>query len=464
MTALADVLHGPTGAQIVAFFDFDGTLVDGYSGDDVWDRLRRGQLGPVEFLRSAVAGIDYRTRAAEGTRLFPQTVRAWQDLVDLGERLFRSAIAGRVYPEARELVATHREMGHTVVLASSATRYQAATLARDLDLDHVLCSAIAVEDGVVTGRVSGPILWGEGKAAAVRAYAVEHDIDLAGCYGYGNGDEAVPFLSAVGHPRPLNPGMGLARIAAERGWPVRQLRGRSRPTVLEIARTGAAIGAIGATLAVGAGIGALNGNRRQTANLVSSIGPQTALAVAGIDFDVTGEEHLWSHRPAVFIFNHQSVLDVVILGRLLRRDVTGVVKMEAARDPIFAPIGKLLDVAYVDRGNREQARAALEPVRQRLAAGISVAIAPEGTRSVTPRLGAFKKGAFHIAMQAGVPLVPIVIRNAGDLMWKRSLIVRSGTLHVVALPPVPTHGWTVETLDERVTEIRQQFVHTLAAE
>jgi len=152
MTALADVLHGPTGAQIVAFFDFDGTLVDGYSGDDVWDRLRRGQLGPVEFLRSAVAGIDYRTRAAEGTRLFPQTVRAWQDLVDLGERLFRSAIAGRVYPEARELVATHREMGHTVVLASSATRYQAATLARDLDLDHVLCSAIAVEDGVVTGR------------------------------------------------------------------------------------------------------------------------------------------------------------------------------------------------------------------------------------------------------------------------------------------------------------------------
>jgi putative phosphoserine phosphatase/1-acylglycerol-3-phosphate O-acyltransferase len=186
--------------------------------------------------------------------------------------------------------------------------------------------------------------------------------------------------------------------------------------------------------------------------------------VAGIDFDVTGEEHLWSHRPAVFIFNHQSVLDVVILGRLLRRDVTGVVKMEAARDPIFAPIGKLLDVAYVDRGNREQARAALEPVRQRLAAGISVAIAPEGTRSVTPRLGAFKKGAFHIAMQAGVPLVPIVIRNAGDLMWKRSLIVRSGTLHVVVLPPVPTHGWTVETLDERVTEIRQQFVHTLAAE
>jgi len=234
--------------------------------------------------------------------------------------------------------------------------------------------------------------------------------------------------------------------------------------VLEVARTSAAIGTIGVTLAASVGIGALNGSRRQAANLLSTLAPDAALALVGVDVEVTGEEHLWSHRPAVFVFNHQSALDVVILGRLLRRDVTGIAKLEASRDPIFAPIGTLLDVAYVERGNREQTRVALQPVIRRLAAGISVAIAPEGTRSVTPRLGSFEKGAFHIAMQAGVPLVPIVIRNAGDLMWKRSLIVRLGTLRFVALPPVPTHGWTVEALDERVAEIRQQFLDTLVGE
>jgi len=155
---------------------------------------------------------------------------------------------------------------------------------------------------------------------------------------------------------------------------------------------------------------------------------------------------------------------VVILGRLLRPDVTGIAKIEASRHPLFAPIGTLLDVAYVERGNREQTRVALQPVIQRLADGISVVIAPESTRSATPRLGAFRKGAFHIAMQAGVPLVPIVIRNASDLMWKRSLIARPGTLRVVVLPPVPTSGWTVEGLDERIAGIRQQFLDTLAAE
>ncbi len=168
-------------------------------------------------------------------------------------------------------------------------------------------------------------------------------------------------------------------------------------------RTGAALAGLGAAGGIGLAVGLLSGNRRQGANVAAAIGPDLALALAGVQLNVTGEEHLWSHRPAVFIFNHQSSLDVAIIGALVRRDLTGVAKKEAANDPRFAPIGYVVDVVYVDRSNSRQARAALKPVVDRIKSGTSIAIAPEGTRSATARVGPFKKGAFHLAMQAGVP-------------------------------------------------------------
>lgn len=70
------------------------------------------------------------------------------------------------------------------------------------------------------------------------------------------------------------------------------------------------------------------------------------------------------------------------------------------------------------------------------ALGLSVVIAPEGTRSLTPRLGWFKKGAFHIVMQAGVPLVPVVIRNTYEVMARHSLLFRPGTVQVYVPPPI----------------------------
>jgi putative phosphoserine phosphatase/1-acylglycerol-3-phosphate O-acyltransferase len=103
----------------------------------------------------------------------------------------------------------------------------------------------------------------------------------------------------------------------------------------------------------------------------------------------------------------------------------------------------------------------LQPAVDRLKSGTSIAIAPEGTRSPTPRLNRFKKGAFHLAMQAGVPLVPVVIRNAGDVMWRGSLVIRPGTIDVTVLEPIPTSSWKVSELDERIAKIHAQFERTL---
>ncbi|HET9769382.1 MAG TPA: HAD-IB family hydrolase, partial [Acidimicrobiia bacterium] len=387
--------------------------------------------------------------------------RREEALVELGQRLFRERVAGTVYPEARALVKAHQRKGHTVALASSATEFQAGPLATDLGIRHMLCTRIEVEDGRLTGRVAGPVLWGQNKADAVAAFAAESGVKLAESYGYANGDEDVEFLETVGRARPLNPGPGLARVAAQRGWPVHRFESRGRPGILPRVRTAAALGGVATTLGVGLGIGLLNRSRRTALNLVATVGSEVAMGLAGVDIDVTGEDHLWSARPAVFVFNHQSSFDVIVIARLLRRDFTAVAKAELARDPIFAPLAALAGVVYIERGNRSQSRAALAPVVAKLRSGTSLAIAPEGTRSATPTLGRFKKGAFHIAVQAGVPVVPVVIRNAGEIMWRASLVARPGTVDVAVLPPVPTEGLGPDDVDDLADRVRDQFVATL---
>jgi putative phosphoserine phosphatase/1-acylglycerol-3-phosphate O-acyltransferase len=464
---LAEIEAGPEGPEIGAFFDFDGTLIAGYSAE-AWalDALRRRKVDPQTMVRSLLAGLDMHLRGSDVTALMEIAAelgkgRREEALIELGQRLFRERLASTVYPEARAVVKAHQRKGHTLALASSATNFQAGPLAADLGIEHVLCTKLEVVDGRLTGRVAGPVLWGRNKADAVAAFAADNGIKLAESYGYANGDEDVEFLETVGRARPLNPAAHLARVAAERGWPIHRFEPRGRPGIVPVVRTAAALGGIAGTLGVGLGLGLLNRSRRAAVNYVATVAPEVALGLAGVEMRVQGEEHLWSARPAVFVFNHQSSFDVVVISRLLRRDFTAVAKAELAHDPRFAPLAALVGVAYVHRGDPAQARAALAPVVEKLRSGISLAIAPEGTRSATPTLGPFKSGAFHIAVEAQVPVVPVVIRNAGEIMWRASLVARPGTVDVVVLRPVPTEGLGPDDVHDLGDRVRQQFLDTL---
>ena len=311
------------------------------------------------------------------------------------------------------------------------------------------------------GGPGGPLLWRVGKASAVRSFAEEHDIDLAESFAYSNGDEDVPFLRTVGRARALNPGRGLVAAARHYSWPIARFRPRGRGGPAELARTAAGIGGLLGGFAAGVAVGALTGSRREAVDLGITLAGELGSALAGVRLDVQGAEHL-ATRPAVYLFNHQSQLDMLVLAKLLRGGFTAVAKKELANMPGFGLAFRLADVAFIDRGDPAKAREALEPAVQRLRDGISLVIAPEGTRSATPSLGAFKKGAFHVAMQAGVPIVPIVIRNAGELMWRGATTIQSGTVQVRVLPPIPTEGWTVGDLDEKVAEVRGQYLETLS--
>jgi len=226
-------------------------------------------------------------------------------------------------------------------------------------------------------------------------------------------------------------------------------------------RTAAGAVGLSAATAVALGLGALNGSRRRAVNFVASAGTELSLALAGVELDVVGEEHLWSRRPAVFVFNHQSALDVLLIANLVQRDMTGVVKREASHDPRFAVLGALAGVAYVDRHDHGQAVGALSDVVRRIDDGVSIAIAPEGTRSRTGAVGPFKTGAFHMAQQAKVPVVPIVLRGAGVLMPPGSLLVHPGTVGVAVLEPIDVSGWEEDGFHAAVETVRRRFVDTL---
>jgi len=227
-------------------------------------------------------------------------------------------------------------------------------------------------------------------------------------------------------------------------------------------RTAAMYGSLLTASGTGLTMGVLNRDRRRGVDLATSVFGDLAVAVGDIKIDVIGQQHLWSHRPAVFFINHQSALvDLVVTSRLLRDGFTFVAKKEIARVPVIGPLFRMADVAFLDRADPAKAVAALQPAVDRLRAGTSVVISPEGTRSVTPTVGPFKKGGFHLAMQAGVPIVPIVIRNAGEIMWRDAKIAQSGTIDVTVHPPIPTDGWRREDLDAAVAKVQQLYVDTL---
>ncbi len=466
---LAEVEESPRGPGVGAFFDFDGTLIYGYSALALTrERLRRGELTADEIVRSAQTLFAYSRGRADFGDFIGLLAESWKDRRDddlhaLGERLFVRRLAARVYPEARALVKAHQRRGHRVVLASSATSYQVAPLARDLGVNDVICTRFEVLRGRLTGRPVLPHLWGEGKQRAVEEFAWEHGVELGRSFAYADGNEDAKLLERVGNPRPTNPNRELAEIAERRGWPQHRFTSRGPVTLPLVARNLIAAGSFLGTLAFAAGLALANQDKNVILNTVGSVASDLVLATLGVRLVVSGSGHLWSQRPAIFIFNHQSGVDPLIAMNLIRRDYTGVGKRELARDPISKRIAKWSDAVLIDRSNNQASVAALKELLRDVAAkGKSILIAPEGTRSPTPTLGPFKKGAFRMAMDSGMPLVPIVIRNAHDVLPKTSLLLRPAVVDVAVLPPISTGDWTLGELDKRIAEVRQAFLDTLA--
>ena len=468
--SVAEILAAPEGPQVGSFFDLDGTLVAGFTGVIMTrDRLRRRQMSVGEFIGMVQAGLNHQLGRSEFEDLIGKGARmlrgsSLSDIDELAERLFLQHVRDRIYPEMRALVRAHMARGHTVVLSSSALTGQVEPVARYLGIQNVLSNKFETDDnGCITGEVVRPILWGPGKAHAVQAFAARNGVDLSKSYFYADGDEDVALMYLVGNPRPTNPAGKLAAVAAKRGWPVLRFSSRSGSSPLSQLRTVAGVGSVLPVAASAVGVGLLTRSRRTGVNFFTSTWSRLLLTTAGINLDVLGRENLTVQRPAVFIFNHRNQVDPLIAGRLVGTDFTTVGKKELENDPLIGTIGKVMDAAFIDRDDPKAAVEGLRKVEELAGKGISILIAPEGTRLDTTGVGEFKKGPFRIAMSARIPIVPIVIRNAEVVAARDSSTFNPGTVDIAVYPPIPTEDWTLQDLPDRIAEIRQIYLDTLKA-
>lgn len=190
----------------------------------------------------------------------------------------------------------------------------------------------------------------------------------------------------------------------------------------------------------------------------------TMLLSTGVEFKIVSGSQYLTTRPAVLISNHQTELDVLLLGSIFPPYCSVTAKKSLARIPFLGWFMQLSGTVFIDRANRETAFKAFEGAAeemQRLRQ--SVFIFPEGTRSYAtePRMLPFKKGAFHLAVKAGVPVVPIVAENYCDLLSLKERRFKAGVIRVKVLAPIPTTGLTSANVDDLTRDTRDLMLKAL---
>jgi putative phosphoserine phosphatase/1-acylglycerol-3-phosphate O-acyltransferase len=453
------------GPHITAFFDMDKTLINDFSAKKfMTTRLFSGQTTAKEYLTQFATALIF----AAGNRDFEVLTKiaalgvkgiSESAFVNLGEQVFTDYLEETIYPESRVLIEKHLSKGHKVVIISAATTYQIEPIAKALGIKDIYATEMELRNGKFTGRVS-EMCWGEGKARAARKSAKVNTTDLSKSYFYTDSIEDLPLLKIVGHPVATNPDQKLSQMAFENSWPILRFEEPVGKPVVNGFRTAMAAASIYPSTVKGLIKGAMTMSRQEAANTTfSSIG-DLGSKMAGLDIAVKGKHNLEEIRPAVFCFNHQSAADFFIVMKLIRHDFKGIAKKELERTPV-GPIFKALGAIYVDRSDKTKAIEAMKPAVEALRNGISVAIAPEGTRSGSKELGTFKKGAFHLALQAGVPIIPIVIKNAYMAMPKGSSMFKPTHIEVVVLDPVDTSLWKLKDINKHIEDVRNLYVNEL---
>jgi len=175
--------------------------------------------------------------------------------------------------------------------------------------------------------------------------------------------------------------------------------------------------------------------------------------LVGVKVEVVGSEKLDWRRTFIFMCNHVSNLDPPIVIPVMPRRTSVLVKKELFRVPLLGWAMRLASLVPVDRRNREAAIASLRFAADVLRSGVNMTIWPEGTRSPDGRLLPFKRGPFHLAMETGVPIVPITLAGTHEIWRKGEFAIHPGTATVVFHEPIdPAAYASLEDLIEAVRE------------
>jgi 1-acyl-sn-glycerol-3-phosphate acyltransferase len=165
-------------------------------------------------------------------------------------------------------------------------------------------------------------------------------------------------------------------------------------------------------------------------------GAFTGVRLAGVRVEVVGRETFDPSRAYIFMSNHASNLDPPIQIPLIPRRTSVMVKKELFKTPILGSAMRMGSLVPVDRGNRDAGIEAVTAAKAVIDQGISMTIYVEGKRSLDGKLLPFKKGPFYLAMECGVPVVPMTIVGTHEAMPKRRFAIKPGLVQVVFHPPI----------------------------
>lgn len=433
-----------------AFFDLDRTLLVGASGPTFSAELKREGLLPdreipgeaLVFKVFDVIGETLPSMLA--TRQMARAAAGWdREAVRAAGRRAAPRLLDAVPPSARLLLDAHREAGRKVVIATTSPFDLVEPFAEQLGVDALLATRYGVrDDGTYDGRIDGLFVWGPGKLAAVRRWAAEAGVDLAGSYAYSDSVYDAPLLGAVGHPTAVNADVRLAVLARLRGWPTMHFD--VPPGVPKVA----------------------------------GVEPQRALQTLArpelfpwVRWDIASVERI-PDGPAILVANHRSYFDPLAIGMALARigrPVRFLGKKEVFDVPVAGNLVAMLGGIRVERGSGSDEP--LEAAAAALAAGELVALMPQGT---IPRGPAFfdpelkgRWGAAKLAKLSRAPVVPIGLWGT-ERVWPRNArvpdvlaIANPPTVRVRVGDPVPL---THRSLDADTRRIMAAIVDLLPPE
>jgi len=202
--------------------------------------------------------------------------------------------------------------------------------------------------------------------------------------------------------------------------------------------------------------------RREWVYPIALWGGRQWLRLSGMRVRVRGLEQLDPRQTYIFISNHHSYLDTATLFCHLGRRIGLFAKKELLKVPILGVGMGFVNIMAIDRSNRERALATVRAATERIRSGISFGVFAEGTRARPGELLPFKKGAFYMAIETGVSVVPVAMKNTDKLMGKGEGTARPGTIEMVILPPVETRGLsTDEDVKSLTAEVRARIAEEL---
>ncbi len=198
-------------------------------------------------------------------------------------------------------------------------------------------------------------------------------------------------------------------------------------------------------------------------HLVARIWGRSILWVSGIRVVINGLDYGNLNRSCIYMSNHQSNFDIPVLLGMLPIQFRWLAKAELFRIPIFGRGMRGAGYISIDRSDRASAFQSLDRAARIIRDGTSVMLFPEGTRSRDGKLLPFKKGGFVMAVDAGVPIVPIAVSGTHEIMPKGRLLIRRGNVQVHLQPPIETSSYTRKTKDDLMDCVRASMLDGLIA-